>query len=125
MTVAFPPICPQKRSINAGKYPVKRFSSYSGASLTRLYGTKPFDSDMKLEYLLPDAEVAVLVKCYHDSKSGYEDLSLPAAVYGGIGSELLSQLKTYTWRWQGPPKIESVRPGLSRIDVSLIGTLEI
>ena len=125
MAINFPNICPQKRSITVGGYAVKRFNSYSGAGVTRLYGSKPFDSTLELSYLLPDTQVASFVSCFHSAQGGFDELTLQAEVLAGIGKDLTDQLKTYTWRWQAPPKVESVKPGLSRIRASLIGTLDI
>ena len=124
MSFPFPNICPQRRSITAGKYPVKRFTAYSGASTTRLYGDKPFEARMRLGYLLGDEEMAEFLKSYHDSKGGAGVLVLPASVYGGIDPVLRAQIKSYSWRWDAPPQLESLNSGLSRIQVSLIGTLD-
>ena len=124
MATKFPDICPQRRSITAGKYPVKRFTAYSGASTTRLYGSKPFDAQMKLGYLLDDEQMAEFLKSYHLSKGGAGVIKLPDSVYGGIDPALRAQIKSYSWRWEAPPQLESVKSGLSRIQVSLIGTLD-
>ena len=124
MATKFPDICPQSRQLTAGKYAVKRFQAYSGATTTRLYGDKPFDAQMRLRYLLNDEQMAEFLKSYHQSKGGAGVINLPASIYGGIDDVLKAQIKDYSWRWQAPPQIEGVMSGLSRIQVSLIGTLD-
>ena len=124
MATAFPDVCPQSRQFTAGKYAVKRFQAYSGATTTRLYGDEPFDAQMRLRYLLTEAEMAGFLASYHESKGGAGVITLPASIYGGIDPELITQMKTYSWRWESPPQVESVLAGRSRIQVSLIGTLD-
>ena len=124
MAIPFPDICPQSRQFTAGQYAIKRFSSISGASSTRLYGSQPFDARLQLRYLLSDAETAQFLASYHGSKGGAGVLVLPASIYGGIDPALIAQFKSYSWRWSQAPQVESVKTGLSRIQVSLIGTLD-
>ena len=124
MATSFPDICPQRRNYTAGKYSVKRFQAYSGVTTTRLYGDKPFDAAMSLGYLLSDSDTSKFLKSYHDSKGGSDSLTMPAGVLNGVDATLIAEMKTYTWRWQSAPQVESIRPGLSRIQVSLIGTLD-
>ena len=125
MTVDFPSLTPQRRSLQPGKYPVKRFDSISGASVTRLYGSKAFNAQLQLEYLLSDDDMAAVLQSYHASYGGAEVLNLPAVVYGGMSTELQAQIRDYySWRWSGSPQVVSVMPGRSRIKVTLIGTLD-
>ena len=125
MATAFPDVCPQRRQFNAGKYPTKRFTSLSGASVTRLYGTQPFEATISVSYLLTDAETAPFLKSWHDARGDSDTLTLPASIYGGMDAALTAEIKTYSWRWSAPPRIQSVMAGRSRIEVSLVGTLDI
>jgi len=125
MTADFPALCPSKRSLQAGQYPTKRFDSISGASVTRLYGSKAFNAELQLTYQLSDDDTAALLKSYHDSYGGADTLNLPEAVYGGMSENLQAQVRDYySWRWNAPPLVESLFPGRSRILVTLIGTLD-
>ena len=124
MATAFPDLCPQSRQFTAGKYAVKRFQAYSGATTTRLYGDEPFDAQLRLRYLLTDSDMAQFLASYHGSKGGAGVLVLPASIYGGIDPALIAQFKSYSWRWESPPQVESVVAGRSRIQISLIGTLD-
>ena len=125
MTVDFPALCPTRRSLRAGEYPTKRFDSISGASVTRLYGSKAFNAQLQLTYLLGDDDMAAVLQSYHASYGGADDLNLPEIVYGGMSEDLQAQIRSYySWRWSAPPSVESVFPGRSRIQVTLIGTLD-
>ena len=124
MATEFPNVCPQSRRFTAGKYAVKRFNSISGASSTRLYGSQPFDAQLQLDYLLDDQEMAQFLASWHVSKGGAGIVLLGTAIYGGIDPALIAQMKSYSWRWSAAPQVESVLPGRSRIQVSLIGTLD-
>lgn len=110
----------------AGQYPVKRFTSISGAGTSRLYGSKAFDAQLELEFFLDDDSTALLLSAYHDSKGGYEVLDLPANIYSGMSSDLQDQIRDYySWRFAGPPTSQSVMPGRSKISVTLVGGLDI
>ena len=125
MTVDFPALCPTRRSLRAGEYPTKRFDSISGASVTRLYGSKAFNAQLQLSFLLSDEDMAAVLQSYHDSYGGADDLNLPEEVYGGMSETLRTQVRDYySWRWDAPPSVESLLPGRSRIQVTLIGTLD-
>ena len=123
--MSFPDFCPTRREFSAGTYPVKRFDSISGAGVTRLYGSKASNATLQLSYLLADTEVAEFLESYHSTYGGAVGFALPLAVYSGIDPELRAQARDYyTWRWNAAPQIQSVMPGRSRIQVSLIGTLD-
>ena len=124
MTTPFPNVCPQSREFTAGQYAVKRFNSVSGASSTRLYGSQPFDAQLRLRYLLDDQDMAQFLASWHASKGGAGVVTLGASIYGGIDPKLIAEMKSYSWRWASSPEVVSVLPGRSRIQVSLIGTLD-
>jgi hypothetical protein len=125
MTVSFPALCPSRRSFTPGKYPTKRFASISGAGSTRLYGSKAFDATLELEFAITDADLANILKSWHDSKGGAYVLTLPAMIFEGIERTTQEQIPDYlNWRWAEMPSVESLFPGRSRVRVQLIATLD-
>ena len=84
---------------------------------------RPEDCDSAKK--LGDEEIAEFLASWHTSKGGSGTVMLGPAIYGGIDTTLVGQIKSYSWRWSNPPQIESVKSGLSRIQVSLTGTLDI
>ena len=125
MTVSFPALCPSRRSYTPGKYPTKRFASISGAGSTRLYGSKAFDATLELEFAVPDSDLANILKSWHDSKGGAQQLLLPDSLFEGMEYGLQKQIPNYlNWRWAEMPSVESLFPGRSQVRVQLIATLD-
>ena len=125
MTTAFPAICPSKRRFTPGQYPVKRFNSLSGASVTRLYGNKPFDATMQMEFLLSDLQAENMLRSWHDSRGGFLVLDIPPEVFDGTSVGLKEQIPdSLNWRYAEEPTVESLFPGRVRLQVNLIGTLD-
>ena len=125
MSIDFPDICPTRRTYTPGEYATKRFSSISGASDTRLYGSKAFDAGLSMSFLLDDADMASLLDSWHASKGGFYTLDLPDSVFAGVSSALQTQIPSYLqWRWAEMPSVESVMPNRSWVQVQLIATLD-
>ena len=125
MSVAFPAVCPTRRSFTPGEYKTKKYSSISGASVTRLYGSRAFDAQMSLDFVLGDADTAAVLQSWHDSKGGAYTLDLPSSVFAGNSADLNNKIPSYlNWRWAEMPSVESLVPGRSRVQAKLTATLD-
>ena len=125
MTVSFPELCPTKRTYTAGLFPTKKFGSISGASTVRLYGSKAYDAELQLSFLVDDLGAQQLLDSWSESRGGFDTLSLPASVFAGVGPDLQDSIPSYlNWRWAETPSVESLLPGRSRVQVKLIATLD-
>ena len=126
MAVSFPPLCPTKRNFKPGQYPVKKFNAISGSSTTRLYGSKAFDASLDLEFLVTDAELAILMIAWHSAKGTYKEVSLPDRVWDGLTKKAQDSFEpdSLKWRWAEIPSVESVFKGRSRVSASFIANLE-
>ena len=125
MAVDFPALCPTRRSYTPGDYAVRRFTAVNGAGVSRVYGSKPFDATLELEFLLTDDLLAGLVQCWNAAKGTYGALALPAALFKGLSLDLQDELpEGLTWRWAATPLVESQLNGVSRVSVSLIANLD-
>jgi len=122
--INFPAVSPTRRSFTPGEYPTKRFDSISGAGTTRLYGSKASNATLDLEFLLDDTNTEAVLQSWHDSLGGAKVLTLPATLFEGMnGPE--DQIPNYlNWRWAQVPSVQSVFPGRSRIEASLVATLD-
>ena len=122
--INFPAVSPTRRSFTPGEYPTKRFDSISGAGTTRLYGSKASNATLDLEFLLDDTNTAAVLQSWHDSMGGAKVLTLPTELFEGMnGPE--GQIPNYlNWRWAQVPSVQSVVPGRSRIQASLVATLD-
>ena len=126
MAKDYPGLCPISRRYTPGKFATKRFNSISGAGATRLYGSKHFDAEMDLEYLVNDEQLEEILASYNDSMGEYHTLNVPSNVFAGMSDGVQSQMAaSLNWRWKERPQIESVQPHLSRVRVNLIATLDI
>ncbi len=124
MSIDFPEICPTRRSFTPGEYPTKRFTSISGAGTTRVYGSKAFNATLTLEFLLDDLDTQAILQSWHDSLGGAKTLTLPETIFEGMNGPEEEIPNYLNWRWSQTPTVESVLPNRSRIQVSLIGTLD-
>ena len=116
---------PTTRNFTPGKYATKRFTSISGAGTTRLYGSKAFDASLRMTFLLDDADTCTIMKCWHDARGTYDTLLLPAEFKAGSSAVLDCSIPYYLgWRWAEAPSVESIFPGRSRVQLTLIATLD-
>lgn len=121
--IDFPAIIPTSRSIQQGKYPVKRFTSISGTGVSRIYGSQPFESVIELKFdNIQDSFAFLITDCYDKSRGNYDKLSLPDALWNGMDQALKNKLqRDYVWRFSDQPSITSVYPGRSSVSVRLEG----
>lgn len=122
MKVAFPALCPNSRNYQPGSFPTKRFTSVSGAGTTRLYGSQPFNAQIRFEFLVTDPELESVFECYTDAKGDFYEIKLPREVFAGMSKSLF--LKNLEWRWANPPKVTSVIKGRSRLTAEFVAVLE-
>ena len=125
MTTNFPSLCPTSRAFTPGAFPVKRFTSISGAGETRLYGSKAFDSSLQLTFLLDDSDLESLLSCWNEAFGSFDTLLLPDSLFTGLSNGVRAQIAaSLNWRWASRPEIESVVPGRSRATVNLVANLD-
>jgi len=116
---------PTRRSFIPGKFATKRFKSISGSSTTRLYGSKAFDAQLQMTFMLNDADTCAFLKCWDDAYGDYDTINLPEEFFAGASSVLDCGVPEYlNWRWAEAPSVESLLPGRSRVQINLIATLD-
>ena len=128
MAVSFDPLetCgPTRRTFVPGKFPTKRTNSISGAGTTRIYGSKATEAQLRMTFVVGDADVRAFLKCWDDALGEYAILELPAVFFEGAGVLLDSGVPEYlNWRWADAPSVESLFPGRSRVQVNFTATLD-
>lgn len=124
----FPAVKPTKRNFSLPTYPVKRYTAINGAGTTRLYGSKPFDAELNLEFIADDEILLLLINCWNAAYGSWDTLTLPEEVFSGMSPTLYgsitSDLSHLNWRWVERPVVKTIRDSLSRVSVKLIATLE-
>lgn len=126
MTTPFPALCPNKRDYAPGDFATQRFTAINGAGITRLYGSKPFDATLNLEFNVTDAELQEVLDCWDRARGSFDYVELPAEVFAGMDEAIRGQLETsLNWRWAERPTVSSQRPGFSRVKTQFIATLDV
>lgn len=131
--MAFPSIQPTSRQFDAGNWPVKTFNSQNGAEIRILYGNYRTNLVFALTYdNITDAQAGDFIDDYA-SRSGtfgsfvFDDSQKQALLAGWNDPTVESLLvagDSLRWRYDEAPKITSVRPGISKVSVTLRGILE-
>jgi hypothetical protein len=124
--MAFPTLQPTGRDFNPGSYPVRTFKSQSGTESRILYGSKRVDQELSLTYEnITDSQAEQFVTHFDEVKGNYLTFTLPSAVRAGwtANAATIDAVLGGAWRYDGPPTIASVKPGLSNVQVKLAGVL--
>lgn len=131
MPINFPRIRPSSRTFTPPRWPTNATRSQSGVTSTRLWGSKPSDATLALGYdNITDDRAARFLAVHHAAKGPTLELTLSPEVFTGMSAKLhaeLAALATQGLRWffpeNDPPRISSVKPGISSVQVNLIGQL--
>ena len=125
--MAFPSLTPSSRNFSPGDFPVKRFKSQSGAETRILYGSKRTGMRLSLAYKnITDANAELFLDHYHDMKGTYTTFTVQTETKGGWegnGDALGAGAWGNNYRYNGPPRVTQVRPGISSVQVNLVGVL--
>lgn len=124
--MAYPALQPSSRSFSPGTYPVKTFKAQSGAETRLLYGNQRSGMTLELQYEnITDANAELFVTHYDQVLGTYQTFSLPTAVKAGwaASSSTIDVTSATAWRYAEEPSITAVKPGLSKVQVKLIGVL--
>lgn len=124
--MAFPTLTPSSRNYASGDYPVKTFRSQSGSESRILYGSRRTGMTLDLQYdNLIDANAELFLDHYDETKGTYTTFTLPTvALTGWSGNkDAIDAATGNAWRYDGPPQITNVRPGVSSVQIKLIGVL--
>jgi hypothetical protein len=123
----YPTIRPTTRSFSAGDYPVKTFKAQSGAEVRILYGSKRTGMSIDLTYEnIADSLADDFVAHYDEVKGQFGTFALPSelrAGWSGNQAALDASGLGAVWRYAKAPSITSVRPGISSVQIQLVGVL--
>jgi hypothetical protein len=124
--MAYPSLQPTSRQFDAGDYPYKSFRSQSGKEVRILYGDKRTGMTLDLGYdNIADTSADDFITHYDEVKGGFTAFKLPAAFRTGWSGDAaaIDAATGNQWRYDAPPTITSVRPGISSVRVKLVGVL--
>lgn len=128
---AFPSLTPTSRRFTPGVYPVKVYRTLSGIAARRTFGDLPYGAKLDLEYRnVSDATVNTLLDHYHSQTSLNRRFNLSSNVTAGMSSAVAAEVTSTAadrgnlrYQYEQPPQVESVRPGIYNVSISLLGEL--
>ena len=122
----YPTLRPTSRSFDPGDYPVKTFKSQSGAEFRFLYGSRRTGMTLSFEYAnIGDGLADDFIEHYDEVRGQFQRFDLPPEIltgWTGTAGALDATNTGNRWRYAEPPAITSVRPGVSTVQVRLVGT---
>ena len=127
--MAFPAITPSSRKFVPPKWPTKAFVSQAGTTTRRLYGSKPAQADLQLTYRnITDDQASAILDHYQSLKGPMSKAGLPSETWEGASTSLSNQLNVadysdVDWYFAAAPTVNSVFPGVSTVQVKLIGEI--
>lgn len=124
--MAFPALTPSSRNYASGDFPVKTFRAQSGAESRILYGNRRTGMTLELQYdNITDVNAELFLDHYDETKGSYVTFVLPAAVLTGWSGnkDAIDAATGNSWRYDAPPQVTNVRPGISSVQVKLVGVL--
>lgn len=127
--MGFPTLAPSSRQFSLGEFPVKTFRAMDGYEVRLLYGSKLTKNQMSLTYnAIPDQSAELFIKHYEDMRGSFEafefvDQKGPKTGWGADPQFIGAARYGNKWRYEKPPTITSVRPGVSNVSVSLVAAL--
>ena len=128
---AFPSLKPSSRSYEPGAYPQTEFQAQNGAKTIVRYGNRRFDSKLKLSFQnISDVDAASILTNYETVNSVWDYVTFSQSDgAAGAASALSLYLREVggsglKWRYDGPPQVTSVSPGLSTVNCAFVGVLD-
>ena len=124
----FPALTPTGRSYKPGRIPETVFTSQNGASSFIQFGGAFVNAELSLTFAnISDQDAADILQHYSsvvgDDRVTFGDNK----GLGGMGAKLQGKLEDGTgllkYRYDGPPQVTSVYPGISTVTCQFIGYL--
>ena len=128
--MAFPTLIPNSRQFDPGNWPVKSYNAQNGTEIRLLYGSQRFNLQINLSYTnIADADAEAFLAHYIEQNGTFRAFNFTTeeatAIFGGWKGTPAALLAPagVEWRYDAPPKIDSVVPGISSVSVSLRGVI--
>lgn len=130
--MAFPTIVPTSRNFNAGDWPVKTFRTQAGTESRILYGSQRTGQTLELSYQnVTDATAELFLDHYNEVRGTYGTFGLGDIVagqgarsgWGGNYDALGAFTSGGAYRYDGPPQVDAVKPGISNVSIKLVAVL--
>ena len=140
MPIIFPKkFTPTSRTYKAGTYPQSQFQATNGATTVVQYGSQCYNSELQMTFAnIRDERAQELMEMYYEVNGKWDYLTLDSAPdivdnnngpVGGIkDGDLRDQIQEKNnilkYRFKEPPTLTSVMPGVSTVQMTLVGYLD-
>ena len=126
--MAFPTLVPTARSFDPGNYPIKAFKAQNGTETRILYGSTRTNMKLQLNYAnITDAKAELFLDHYDEVQGTFQTFTIGGgnSTRGGWeeSQSALNAVDGNKYRYENPPQVAQVRPGISTVTVNLIGVL--
>lgn len=124
----FPSYVPTDRRFAPGTYPQRVYRSLAGVIARRTFGDRPYGASLELNFNnVSDVVTTAIINHYRSQTKQNKRFKVSNTTMGGLATELQTLMDgtadNLRWEYSQPPDVESVRPGLSRVSVSLTGEI--
>jgi len=124
--IQFPLIQPSSRSYQPGERPRTTFQSQNGSTTLIEFGTQQVNAELRLEFKNITDDLAMEIINHYNSIVEDEWVKFTRnRGYGGMSEGLYNVVENGSdklrWRYDGPPEIRSVYPGVSTVACKFIG----
>ena len=117
--MAFPALEPTSRSFTPGSPGQDVFTAASGIETRIVFGAVAVGHALELNYSnISGAQASSFEQHYAQMRGSFEDFSLPREALAGMSQGYVVPLNR--WRYAAPLQIESVKPEVQSVSVSLV-----
>jgi len=132
----FPNIKPASRSYTPGSYPQTEFVAQNGAKSVIRYGNKKTDAKLLLGFSnITDSQANEILDLYDTVNSVYDYIDFSFADKDALAGIKKADLRERVaqqdkngyklrYRFDGPPTVTSVRPGVSNVQCKFVACLD-
>ncbi len=126
--VEFPTLKPTARTFESGDFPVKVYKAQNGSEHRILYGSRRTNMRLSLTFAnITDAEAEQILDHYDQVQGTFGTVILQMkdakAGWAGDKDALGAGAHGNSFRYENPPQLTSVRPGVSTVTVNFIGVI--
>lgn len=125
----YPGLVPSSRQYTPGNWPVRTYKAMDGYEVRILYGDKMTGMKLQLSYqAIPDTDAVKFLEHYEQQRGTFESFHFasdegPKGGWGASYAQLGAGSEGNSWRYEGPPQLEQLRPGVSSVTVNLLAVL--
>lgn len=125
---SFPSYAPSQRSFKPGTYPQRSYRSLAGVVVKRTFGNRLSQATLSLAFdNVADSVATSILNHYRTQTASNQRFKVGTTTMGGMDANLIAladgTADSLRWEYESPPEVQSIRPGVSSLTVSLLGEI--